>query len=223
MMDEYKNDLDNIHVSEELINKTLLRIEEEKKKAGSEEVKETEKPVKKMDSRKIIKFTTFAMASAAAVLIFVNTNMMDTSHLTITEVDQVEVRSGDIPGLFTENNENSVLTEAEFTARIGINGRELIKSAGFEKCSIEEDKGTFYFGNDDMEVSLSLSDSEDLTPESMKEIEKNQIDGHEVTLAKDDNNFYATGEENGVSYFLTAKCSGSKAFLKLLKEYLKNF
>lgn len=209
MIDDYKEDIDSIHASEELIEKTLQSVRQEKKKNRN-------------SSAKIIKFSSAAVAAAAAILIFTNLNMLDQDHYTINSVKHMEVRSNDISGLFSSSKgEKTIMTKDEFNELVGMDCEKLFDSISFEKAEISADKGTFYYESEDTGISVSFSKNDDIIPKAMAGLEKSDIDGHEVLLAKDKNNYYASGKENDINYYVVVRCSTDKAFKKLIKEFQK--
>ena len=212
MNDDYRKDIESIHASEELIEKTLRSVRQEKKK-------------NKNGSAKIIKFSSAAVAAAAAILVFTNINMSDQSHYAINSVEHMEVRSNDISGLFSssEDEEKTIMTEDELNDQVGVDCEKLFDSISFYKAEMSADKGTFYYESKDTGLSVSFSKNDDIIPKSMNGLEKSDIDGHEVLLAKDKNNYYASGKENGVNYYMVVRCSSDKAFKKLIKEFQKTF
>ena len=210
MIQDYKNDIEKIHASEELINRTIKLAKQEEKK-------------RKQSPAKIIKFTSAALVSAAAITVIVNLNLAGGSY-TISRVDQIEVRSTAPSGLFNDSTESAdIMTEDEFNDYIGLNCLALFETANYYRTDITADKGTFYYENDDSNITVSLSKDTDLTPESMKDLKTSKIDGHEVRLATDGNNYYAAENVNDISCYISAKCSSEKQFKKLIKEFQKNF
>ena len=213
MLDEYRDDINKIHASEELINKTLKRIEQEKNNT-----KKTPKP----GTEKIIRFAAPVIAAAAAIFIFTNINMINSGSLTVNNVDQIEIRTTDMSGLFSPAGEESeIVTEDKFSESVGFDCTKLFSSAEFDKSVISGEKGTFYYEHGDTVIVMRLSRSEELMPEDMKELTKSKVDGHEVCVAKDAMNYHAAGDINGVSFFMTTNCGDSKELARLLKEFFK--
>ncbi len=211
MMNEYRTDISKIHASEELIRKTLEKIGKEEKKS-------------KNKAAKIVRLGTPVLAAAAAIVVFVNIGVMNRSHLTINQIDQVEVRT-ETSGLFMPFGAagSGEMTEEEFNDHIGLDCENLFEEAEFDKSVITGEKGIFYYEMEAVQVSVKLSKTEDLIPESMKNLESSDLAGHELCLAKDDRNYYAAGNENGINYCVTVQGTNDKGFEKLIKDFLKNF
>ena len=213
MMNEYKDDINKIHASEELINKTLKKIEQEKRNPKKPE---------KTGKAKIIRFAAPVIAAAAAVFIFTNINMMDSSNLNVNNVDQIQVRTTDMSGLFsTVDEESENMTEEEFNKYVGFDCTKLFTSADFDKSVISGEKGTFYYENGDTVIVMRLSKSEDLVPEDMKELKTSDVSDHEVVIAKDDMNYHVSGEVKGVKFFMTTNCRDTKELARFLREFYR--
>ncbi|MCR4745413.1 MAG: hypothetical protein K5894_09325 [Lachnospiraceae bacterium] len=214
MMNEYKNDIENIHASEELIQKTLDRVRAEENK----EYKEKKK------SAKIVKISSAIALSAAAVLLVVNLSMLNKSDYFINEIDQMEVRT-EMSGLFTPTKEESEdeMSESEFNSYIGIDCQKFFSSVEYEKSDISSETGKFYYRSGEEIVTVKLSKNTDLLPENMKTLKTTEINGIEIYLAEDKKNYYAAGSNNGINYFITFGNTDEKQFKKLIKEFTENF
>ncbi len=211
MMEEYRKDIENIHASEELIQRTIKRAKQEEKK-------------QKKSGAKIIRFGGAAVAAAAAAMIIINVGVMNRSDFIINEIDGIETNEVVRSGLFMQTDEESEdMTEDEFNEYIGFDCEKLFESLDFEKANIVDETGTFFYESEDADVSVKISKTENVIPENIDDLKASKVEGKEVRLAKDENKYYAAGNEGNVDYFITVKCSDDKQFRELIKEFQKNF
>lgn len=226
MKNSYKNDIDHLHAPEELIQKTLQNIEEEKQKEDyQEKIPLLEKP----RVRKYRRGWGIVLAAAAVAVLALFLPARDIYEWTL------------IPGtdMFRDLNEqeegSQKITVEEYSAWIGFDCTALINDAAYtggsaivvkENDTVTDDAGIFYYEFDGTDVMVVLSRTRDVVPDSMNDLKASRIDGQDVILARSSStgsaSYYAAGEKNGVSYYLYCASAEESTFQEIIKNFLES-
>jgi hypothetical protein len=226
MKNAYKNDIDHLHAPEELIQKTLQNIEEEKQKEGyQEKIPLHEKP----QVRKYRRGWGLVLAAAAAVVLALFLPVRDVYEWTL-------IPGTDMIRDLNEQEEGSrEITVEEYSAWLGVDCTTLIQDASYtggsavvvkEKDTVTDDAGIFYYEFEGTDVMVVLSRTHDVMPDSMDDLSASRVDGQEVILARSGStgsaSYYAAGEKDGVSYYLYSASAEENTFREIIKNFLES-
>lgn len=227
MIDDYKKDLDRIHAPDSLIAKTLQTIEQNK-----------DAPAPVSPTAKKRKFRWYIPTAAAAavlclVLLLPAGNRYNWAELSGSAMYREAAQ--ELPALTDQTDRQIELSAREYSEYIDLDCTSLIDGFDFTEGSgllikDEEgdtsDLGTFYYKTDDMQIMVQLSESDDLVPDTMQDIETSSISGQDVLLARSQGDGEtarcAAGEKDGISYYLYSESADERTFIKAVKNFLKN-
>lgn len=234
MMDNYKKDIDNMHAPDALIEKTLQAIRNQKdapqEKMQQDQKDETVIPITRAHRKRFPVFPVTAAAAAVVILAavyFPNRDQYNWSEISSLSVSRTASQE------FSQADDSSV-SVSEYSDFIGEDCRKLIDGCEYTDGSAEivkedgevtDDIGIFYYDSDNTEVMLVVSKTHDVTPDAMADLETSRVEGQSVFLAKsgDEGNesWYASGERDGLSYYLFSATADETGFKKILKNFLK--
>lgn len=182
-------------------------------------------------------------AAAAAVVIAVLVYPRD--RYTWTEIPGITVSRETAPensgGAESESSENEAGAEdtevdaGEYSDFIGTDVRSLIEGADYSDGSfviekdgenVTGDMGICYYDADGADVMLIISKTNDVTPETMKDLKTSRVEKNDVILAKSDEGteeaYYAAGSRGELSYYMYCRGISQAEFRMIVKNFLKD-
>lgn len=221
-MNSYKNDIDNLHAPEALIQKTLQSIEAEKQNGPANVPVREER-----HGWRFRKSWGIALAAAAALVIAFILPVRNVYEWTL------------IPGtdMIRELNEpaegSQKISVEEYSDWIGFDCTTLIRDAVYTEGSavvirdndvVTDDAGIFYYEYDGTDVMVVLSRTHSVMPDSMSDLPASRVAGQEVILARSGSSgsasYYAAGEKDDISYYLYCVSAEESTFKKIVKNFL---
>ena len=228
MLDDYKKDMDRIHAPDSLIDKTLQAIRQEEETGGPAASSPQEHVRRK-------KFRWYIPAAAAAAVLCAVLLLPSGNQYYWEEMPgSAMYREGTQETSSSSGSKEIELSALEYSEYIDLDCTSLID--GFELTDgsavlIEdedgntEDTGIFYYTQDDTQIMVRLSESDDLVPDAMQDTRPSTIGGQEVRLARGQKDGEtarcAAGEKDGIHYYMYCEAADEHTFLKAVRNFLE--